>query len=166
MIKFLFLITEAIFFLIIGFLYHHAPESSYFWNNSLFGTYFGLYYQDVSKIIRSLGPVQIIMLFNILISWLSLIKKINKWIVNIVYLELIGIITMVPSAFAFYEDKKTSFVLFIALMSAIISFILSLTLKRIINPKTKISFLVLFTIISLFAICWLFLGMMLKSLGL
>lgn len=142
MIKFLFLIAEAIFFLTVGLLCYYAPESSYFWNDG-FGSTIYNNYDDMAEALI-LTPVLIF--FNILISWLGLIKKINEWIVIVIYWELIGIIAMIPSAFTLVENAP--FFLSMALVSAILSFTLSLSLERIISQKTRVLFLALFTFLS------------------
>jgi len=157
MIKFLILIVQAIFFLIIGFLYYYAPESSYFWNDGFGGSVFSVY-EDIGEALILLTPG--LVLFNILISWLGLIKKINENIVVFIYLEFIGIIAIIPSAFTSFFNEDEPFLLSIALVSTALSFMLSIALGRILNSKIKISLLILFTIIGIASVLFLIIAML------
>ena len=166
MIKFLVLIVEAIFFLTIGLLYCYAPESSYFWNDGFGGSMMFSVYDDMSIIIVLLTSVFIF--FNILVSWFGLIKKINRNLASIIYMEIMVVIAMIPGIFAFYkfgygEDMLS--LMSVALMSAIFSLILLHIIRKDINQKMIISFLTVFTIVSIVLVLFLIFAMAVSFFG-
>ena len=135
MIKILFFTAEAIFFLTIGLLYYYAPENSNFWNDGFGGSVFRGY--DYIEEVFFLSTL-VLILFNILISWWGFKNGIKKWLMNIVYIEFVGIIAMIPLFFNYHPyNGHIPSAVFTALLSVVFFLILLSILKKTINPKTK-----------------------------
>ena len=154
MIKFLvliFLIIETIFFLMFYLQKGFVSGDGYFWQNSELGVYLYNFYDDFA--FNTFFPLTIVLIiFNILASWLGSIKRINKLIISVVYIELIGIIATIPTMFV---DTEASFLFCITLVSAIVSLALLFVLGKIFNSRIKILLLTFFSIVSIITFLFL-----------
>ena len=95
-------------------------------------------------------------------------KKINRNLASIIYKEIMVVIAMIPGIFVFYKfGYGEDMLLFMstALMSAIFSLILLHIIRKDINQKMIISFLTVFTIVSIVPVLFLIFAVAVSSFG-
>lgn len=169
------ILLEVVFFLILGFLYDSTFFNNYVishdYNEETYDTY-GNFIESIYETMfsRFVLLMPVFFLFNLLIAWGVLLDKkfpsLNIWLSRFLYLEIIGIVVMIPSLFML--EYKEDMILFgpSILISVFLSKFFLFGARKILSTNIKIivslSFL---TVISFIAILFAFLMSLMSASG-